>query len=172
MSRMRLVVVFAAAILLIAGLAEATSLIHLEDNEMAVQSDAIVVGRCASATTQWVRGTLVTLINVEVSEALKGAAPGALTLVVPGGVDMNREVPVSVIFPGAPSVVRDENVLLYLNESALVGGGYDITGFNQGKYSVVETAAGPMVTRGGGEAAMPLDAKKAQIAAALAAGSE
>lgn len=154
------------AILLIAGLASATTLVHLDDREMAAQSDAIVIGRCASATTQWVRGTLVTLINVELAESLKGLAEGELTLVIPGGVDMDREVPVSVFYPGAPSVIRDERVLLYLTDSALVAGAYDITGFNQGKYTIVESAGGQMVGRGGGDA-VPLDLKRAQIEAAL-----
>ena len=168
MTQFQRVTCFAAAILLITGLAGATSLVRLDDAEMAVKSDTIVVGRCASAATRWVGGTLVTLINVEVSETMKGAAARQITLVIPGGVDTDREVPISVIFPGAPSVVRNETVLLYLSESTLVGGGYDITGFNQGKYSVVEVAGEQLVTRGGGAAAVSLNEKRGQIASALA----
>lgn len=161
------IAVCCAAMLGVATVAGATSLMHLEDREMALQSETIVVGRCASATTEWVEGTLVTKIRIEVSETLKGAATRELTLAIPGGVDTNRPVPVSVMFPGAPSVVRDETVLLYLESSGLVRDGYGVTGFNQGKYSVVDVGGKQYVVRDG-EQPISLQSKRAAIATALA----
>ena len=88
-----------AVILMIAAGVEATTLIKLGDDEIATQADAIVVGRCMSAASQWVNGTLVTQILVQVHESLKGDAGAEMNLVIPGGVDTSREVPVQRRLP-------------------------------------------------------------------------
>ena len=158
-----------AVILMIAGGAGATTLQKLGDAEMAQQAGAIVIGRCVAAESQWAGKTLVTLVRVEVREALKGSPADELTVVIPGGIDDSRAVPVAVIYPGAPALFDQEHVLLFLTDSGLVPGGYDIVGFNQGKFTVVEGPSGVQLAVGKGKT-MPLEQKKSQIRHHLAEG--
>jgi hypothetical protein len=90
----------------------------------------------------------VTLATVSVSETLKGAQTGNLTVVLPGGADMNRQVPVAVSYPGAPRITPGENVFLFLNSDVDYGLGYNVAGFAQGKFSIVSDEDGqPVVSR-------------------------
>ena len=45
-------------------------------------------------------------------------------------------------FPGAPTILPDEDVLLFLDDSEMVEGGHQIVGFSQGKYSVIDDGSG------------------------------
>ena len=92
-------------------------------------------------------GTLVTLANVAVTEALKGTDAGSLTVVLPGGADANRKFPVAVSYPGAPRMMPGENMFLFLTADSDVGG-YTVAGFSQGKFSIVKDSDGePLVSR-------------------------
>src|SRR5262245_38031149 len=60
---------------------------EVSEKQMALQAELILTGRCASAKTAWMGRTLVTLATISVGEILKGQATGALTVVLPGGID-------------------------------------------------------------------------------------
>ncbi|HEU4794578.1 MAG TPA: hypothetical protein VFT02_03045 [Pyrinomonadaceae bacterium] len=127
--------------------ADTTLALALSIGDMTDQADVIAIGNCVDTRSMWVDNSLVTLVTVAVGEALKGAPGETLTVVVPGGVDANRKVPVAMTYPGAPRLTPGENVFLFLNADTEVGG-YNVSGFSQGKFSIVEGEDGqPMVTR-------------------------
>ncbi|HKY45346.1 MAG TPA: hypothetical protein VJM50_19800, partial [Pyrinomonadaceae bacterium] len=103
------------------GTPDTTLAVALSLEDMVDQSDVIAIGNCSSIRSAWVDGTLVTLATVSVSETLKGAESGSLTVVLPGGIDANRQVPVAVSYPGAPRLTPGENVFLFLNSDVDYG---------------------------------------------------
>ena len=130
------------------GTPDTTLAVALSLEEMVSQSDVIAIGSCTDIRSIWVDGTLVTLATVAVSETLKGAEAGTLTVVLPGGADANRKFPVAVSYPGAPRLEPGENAFLFLAADSQVGGGYAVAGFAQGKFSIVNDESGePVVTR-------------------------
>jgi hypothetical protein len=126
----------------LATTAQATTLLKMSTEQMTARATDIVVGTVTGARSVWVDRTLVTLAKVSVAESLKGAAPSELTVVLPGGVDTARAVPVAVTWPGAPVLKAREDVVLFLEADAPVKDGYQIVGFSQGKFSVVRDAFG------------------------------
>jgi hypothetical protein len=130
------------------GTPDTTLAVALSLEDMVDQSDVIAIGNCVETRSVWVDRTLVTLATVSVSETLKGAQTGNLTVVLPGGADMNRQVPVAVSYPGAPRITPGENVFLFLNSDVDYGLGYNVAGFAQGKFSIVSDEDGqPVVSR-------------------------
>jgi len=130
------------------GTPDTTLAVALSLEDMVDQSDVIAIGNCVETKSVWVDGTLVTLATVSVSESLKGAETGNLTVVLPGGADMNRQVPVAVSYPGAPRMTPGEDVFLFLNSDVDYGLGYNVAGFAQGKFSIVSDEDGqPVVSR-------------------------
>ena len=130
------------------GTPDTTLAVALSLEDMVDQSDVIAVGNCQETKSAWVDGTLVTLATVSVSETLKGTESGNLTVVLPGGVDANRQIPVAVSYPGAPRLTPGENTFLFLNSDIDSGMGYHVAGFAQGKFSIVDGEDGePVVSR-------------------------
>ena len=130
------------------GTPDTTLAYALSLEDMVDQSDVIAIGNCLETKSVWVDGTLVTLATVSVSESLKGAAAGNLTVVLPGGIDANRQIPVAVSYPGAPRLTPGENAFLFLNSDVDYGLGYNVAGFAQGKFSIVNDEDGqPVVSR-------------------------
>ena len=131
------------------GTPDTTLAVALSLEDMVDQSDVIAIGSCQETKSAWVDGTLVTLATVSVSETLKGGAEsGSLTVVLPGGIDANRQVPVAVSYPGAPRMTPGEDVFLFLNSDVDYGLGYNVAGFAQGKFSIVNDEDGePVVSR-------------------------
>ena len=135
--------------LLVAALAvpalQATTAVERTETDLIQESEFIVVGRVAEVRSTWIDRDLVTLATVSVSEALKGAPGPQVTVVLPGGVDLDRKVPIAMTYPAAPELMKQENVLLFLTAEGRVVGGYSVVGFSQGKFSVVENANGEKV---------------------------
>jgi hypothetical protein len=130
------------------GVPDTTLALGLSLEDMVDQSDVIAIGNCVEAKSAWVDGTLVTFATVSVSETLKGTESGNLTVVLPGGIDANRQVPVAVSYPGAPRLTPGEDVFLFLNSDVDYGLGYNVAGFAQGKFSIVNDEDGqPVVSR-------------------------
>ena len=130
------------------GTPDTTLAVALSLEDMVDQSDVIAIGNCTEIKSVWVDGTLVTLATVSVSETLKGAESGNLTVVLPGGIDANRQIPVAVSYPGAPRLTPGENTFLFLNSDVDYGMGYNVAGFAQGKFSIVNDEDGePVVSR-------------------------
>lgn len=135
--------------LLVAALAvpvlQATTAVERTETDLIQEAEIIVVGRVAEVRSTWIDNDLVTLATVSVSETLKGAPESAVTVVVPGGIDANRKIPIAMTFPAAPELMKQENVLLFLTAEGRVAGGYSVVGFSQGKFTVVENAKGEKV---------------------------
>jgi hypothetical protein len=112
--------------------------------EMALQSDVIVSGRSLGSESRWIEDgrILVTVATVAVDEAIKGEVGSTVTVVLPGGVDSNRSIPVAMTYAGAPNISAEEEVFLFLTKEDSVTGGYAVTGFSEGKYSIVEDEEG------------------------------
>ena len=135
--------------LLVAALAvpalQATTAVERTETDLIQEAEIIVVGRVAEVRSTWVDNDLVTLATVSVSETLKGAPESQVTVVLPGGIDLNRKIPIAMTFPAAPELMKQENVLLFLTAEGRVVGGYSVVGFSQGKFTVVENAQGEKV---------------------------
>lgn len=126
---------------------DTTLALALSLEDMVNQSDVIAIGNVLETRSVWIDRNLVTLATVAVSESLKGAPGETLTVVLPGGVDANRKVPIAMTYPGAPKLTPGENAFLFLHSDSEVGG-YNIAGFAQGKFSIVNDEDGePMVSR-------------------------
>lgn len=135
----------------------ATTVRLLDDDRLIDASPLILTGTCDAVRSEWIGGTLFTVAAVDVEHVLKGGRAERVEVLIPGGIDTDREVPVAVTFPGAPTVRVGERVLLFLNPvpsdaglttKSAAGAAFTITGFSQGKFTVVESAAGePTVHR-------------------------
>lgn len=110
--------------------------------DLVAQSDLIGIGNCTNIKSMWVDRSLVTLATVSLSETLKGSESGEITVVLPGGVDANRKIPVAMSYPGAPRITPGEDVFLFLNANSDAPGGYLVAGFSQGKFSIVRDEEG------------------------------
>jgi hypothetical protein len=106
----------------------------------------IVHARVASATPRWVDGRRVeTIVMLEAVEYLKGGPESRLAIRIPGG-EIGRY---RTLFPGAPRLRADEEVVLFLR---LDGPGLPrLLGLGQGVLRVTTGAAGErqVVTREG-----------------------
>ena len=130
------------------GTPDTTLAVVLSLEDMTDQSDVIAIGNVLETKSVWVDRSLVTLATVSVTETLKGAETGNLTVVLPGGVDANRKFPVAMSYPGAPRLTPGENAFLFLNTDTDTGLGYNVAGFAQGKFSIVSDEDGqPVVSR-------------------------
>ena len=135
-----------AAALLAAPLA-ATTLVKLSHEEMAETADLVVVGRCTEAQSAWLGRSLVTYVNVEVTDTWKGDAGQSVTVVIPGGVDANRKFPIAQAWPDAPRLGVGQEALLFLNRRPDTDG-FWVTGYSQGAFAVVTGPQGQkMVSR-------------------------
>lgn len=134
------------ALALLAALAasplRATTALERSTNDMIQEAQLILTGRCTHVESRWVGRDLVTLATIAVSESLKGQAGSEVTVVIPGGVDSKRPIPIAMTFPAAPTIQLKEDVLLFLTPEEQVAGGFAIVGFSQGKLTVAQDPAG------------------------------
>ena len=122
--------------------------VALSVQDMVNQSDLIAIGNCVETKSVWIDRSLVTLATVSVTESLKGNESSSITVALPGGVDVNRKIPIAMTYPGAPQMTPGENVFLFLTSSDEVPGGYTVSGFSQGKFSIITDENGEqMVSR-------------------------
>lgn len=120
--------------------------------ELTDRADLIVDAIAADRASLWIDGTLFTAVHLEIQEVLKGESLGDITLLLPGGIDLDREIPVAIRWPGAPELGTGERSLLFLyrsREEKIRGPSkprgrdrpngphyYSIVGFSQGKLEV------------------------------------
>ena len=92
--------------------ARATMLIPADLGELSRDARAIVRGRVAALDSQWTedRGTIETIVTLEVESYLKGALGPRLRFRVPGG-DLGRFRSIVV---GAPAFAVDQRVIVFL----------------------------------------------------------
>src|SRR5262245_27770601 len=126
----------------------ATTIRRLTNQEMTQKAELITIGRCTETKSAWVGRNLVTLATISVSEVLKGGRQATITVVLPGGVDANRKIPIAMTVAGAPRIVSQEEVFLFLVPDGEMPSGHAIVGFSQGKFSIAEDAKGEkMISR-------------------------
>ncbi len=150
----------------------------LSVQDMVNQSDVIAIGSCVETKSVWIDRSLVTLATVSISESLKGNESSNITVALPGGVDANRKIPVAMTYPGAPQMTPGENVFLFLTASGEVPGSYTVSGFSQGKFSIITDENGERVVsrdlrqtslksnngvQRGSNSSLPLDRLKDQV---------
>lgn len=92
----------------------------------------------------WIDRMLVTEATVQVTENLRGTG-NQVTVILPGGIDANRPVPIMMAYPGAPQMTPGEQVFLFLEDETATLGGYTVVGFSQGKFSIVNDSGGRKV---------------------------
>jgi hypothetical protein len=135
----------AVALLVFSASVWATTARRMSNRDLAVEADVIVIGKAGESRPAWQGRTLVTLVTVTIADALKGSPGETLTVALPGGVDLNRRIPVGMTFAGAPTLKPGEDVFLFLTRDEAVAGGYVVLGFSQGKFSIVREPSGRMV---------------------------
>ena len=114
-------------------------------NDMIDQSDLIAIGSCVDTKSVWVNRTLVTLATISIAETLKGAGAETITVALPGGIDANRKFPVEMTYSGAPRIAPGEDVFLFLTADGATAGAHTVTGFSQGKFSIVKDEQGEQI---------------------------
>jgi hypothetical protein len=135
----------AVALLVSTASVWATTARRMSNRDLAVEAEVIVIGKAGESRPAWQGRTLVTLVTVTIADALKGSPGETLTVALPGGVDLNRRIPVGMTFAGAPTLKPGEDVFLFLTRDEAVAGGYVVLGFSQGKFSIVREPSGRMV---------------------------
>jgi hypothetical protein len=114
----------------------ATTLAHLDTHALVGQSHAIVIGRVAGTRAHWneTHTRIVTDVDVDVSQSLKGAAASRVTLTQLGGeVDGVR-----VSVAGCAAFRPGEEALLFVWHDA--HGHSQLTGLAQGKFEIERDA--------------------------------
>lgn len=126
---------------------DATNRADLSIRDMASQAQLIATGHCIETRSEWIQDNrvLVTLATISVDEVIKGDQVSTVTVVLPGGIDANRRIPVAMTYPGAPQIAPQEEVFLFLSGDDSVANGYSVFGFAEGKYSILEDEAGQKV---------------------------
>jgi hypothetical protein len=125
----------------------ATTAIYHSDAALIDEASLVVTGRCLEVESAWLDRDLVTLARIAVTEVMKGAAGPEIVVVLPGGIDRLRPVPVAVTYPAAPGIAPDEAVLLFLTADDRVVDGYGVVGFSQGKFTMVESPSGKVAAQ-------------------------
>ena len=130
---------FALSLLSVAALATpalATQVTRLDTRTMAQSSSDIVIGKVTGTQARWndAHTKIVTDVQVEVTEALKGGETTTLTLTQLGGeVDGAR-----YNVPGCPAFRSGEEVLLFVWRDAQ--GRAQVNGLAQGKFEIERDA--------------------------------
>jgi len=131
--------------LLLGGATWATQLVPLSEAELAERSSLIVIGQCTEVRSAWMGRRLMTLATVAVRETLKGEPHAQVTVVIPGGMDAQRPVPVAAVVAGAPQLAPAEEVVLFLSARPDEPDRYTVTGWEQGKFSILKDGQGNQV---------------------------
>lgn len=162
----------------------ATTLLYADLPQLTHKSESIVRGTVTSVEARWSadRSRIVTEVQVQVAERLKGSPPETVILIHPGGVvgDIGQHV------AGVPEFQAGEDVVLFLESHG--GAAFRVSGFSQGKYRLARNEDGVLMAHPGflGSARvldpvtreevqvspqpMPFDQLKLKVFSALSAG--
>jgi hypothetical protein len=120
------------------GLAAATTMLAVDVPTLARGSDAVVRGTVTRIESKWTgdHARIVTEIEVEVAQTIKGIPAEKLTVVQPGGAvgDIGQSV------SGTASFKHGEEVVLFLERRP--GGTFLVSGMAQGKFRVERSSDG------------------------------
>jgi hypothetical protein len=109
---MRSLIALSVLVVALGASASATTLIPADLGELSRDAQAIVRGRVARLDARWTedRGTIETIVTLEVDDYLKGALGPMLRFRTPGG-DLGRYRSIVV---GAPEFAVDQHVIVFL----------------------------------------------------------
>lgn len=133
---MRVICVLNLMLLAAATSARATTTVPADLGELSRDAVAIARGRVADVRSQWTedRGTVETIVTLEVEDYLKGSLGSMVRFRVPGG-ELGRY---RTIVVGAPDFAVDQRVVVFLGAHGPAVP--HIVGFNQGVFRVVRAA--------------------------------
>ena len=126
-----------------APLGRATVLRKLSTDELVRLADGIAVGRCESVETLWLQRKIFTVATVRVEQTVKGATlPGGTLKVYILGGRVKKPLPVRMYVPGAATIARGEEMLLFLKTCGIDKPSYRLVGMSQGKISIHRAKTG------------------------------
>lgn len=136
---MRLVCTTAAIVIVAtAAIAAASVVVPLSIEQLAGKSTRVVHGKVISKHSSWTRDHhLVTITEIAVAEALKGAADTGVLVRTRGGLADGVGEQVS----GEAQFVVGEEVVIFLHPSRVTDGSYSVIGLAQGKFTVTGSTA-------------------------------
>ncbi|MBN1210648.1 MAG: hypothetical protein JXB05_37710 [Myxococcaceae bacterium] len=127
-----------AAALLLGLPAAATTMLRIDLPELSQTADTVVHGTVRRMESRWSgdRRRIVTDVEIEVTEALKGQVAGTVRLVQLGGTvgEIGQKV------HGMATFKPGEEVVVFLNRQSSKA--FRVTGMSQGKYQVRRSADG------------------------------
>jgi hypothetical protein len=122
---------------LLAGLpAAATTMLRMDLTGLAQTSDTVVHGTVRRLESRWSgdHRRIITDVEIEVTETLKGQASGTVLIVQPGG----RVGDIGQVVHGLASFTPGEEVVVFLERHGPEA--FQVTGMAQGKYQVRRSA--------------------------------
>ena len=133
---MRTISALVVVLLVAAAPGRATTIVPADLGELSRDAVAIARGRVADVRSQWTedRGTVETIVTLEVEGYLKGSLGSMVRFRVPGG-ELGRY---RTIVVGAPDFVVDQRVVVFLGAHGPTIP--HIVGFNQGVFRVARAA--------------------------------
>ena len=120
--------------------------LRLSNQQLAHESSVVLIGRATTAESRWIDRRLVTAVTIEIAESLKGDVSGTTEVLLPGGIDVFGRIQVAMTYPGAPQIQHGEEVFLFLTYDQDLSG-YTVSGFAQGKFSIVTQRGKRLVSR-------------------------
>ena len=124
------------SVLLLGLSASATSMLRVDLPELSRSADVIVHGTVRRLESRWSGDgrLIVTDVEIQVTEALKGEAPGTLVITQPGGRvgDIGQRV------NGLATFAPAEEVVVFLTRQG--SRDFRVAGMAQGKYQVLRSA--------------------------------
>jgi len=125
-------------VLLSASPSWASTMLKTNLDQLSVKSDVVVRGKVTKKQSRWIKGggRIITDIEVQVTEALKGAPARTITIRQPGGVvgDIGQKV------SGLASFEQGEDIVVFLRQ--LPGNSFDVNGMGQGKFRLKKSSDG------------------------------
>jgi hypothetical protein len=138
MTRSTALHVLLPAVLLLCLPASATSMLKVDLPELAQSADVIVHGSVRRVASRWSGDgrRIVTDVEIQVTEVLKGQAGGTLLVTQPGGQvgDIGQKV------SGLASFAPEEEVVVFLERRGAQA--FRVSGMAQGKYKVLRSQGG------------------------------
>jgi hypothetical protein len=121
-----------AALLLLGLPAAATTMLRMDLPVMAQGSDTVVHGTVRRVESRWSgdRRRILTDVEIEVTEALKGQPGSTVLLTQPGG----KMGDIGQVVHGTASFTPGEEVVVFLERRG--ASAFQLTGMSQGKYQV------------------------------------
>lgn len=116
--------------------AEATLVVQLDLPELIERAELIVEAEVTDLRSLKLEGTLFTRVRLRVYRELKGQAGDEIHILLPGGVDVEREVPVATLWAGQPRLDVARTYLLFLQRPDASEPYHTLVGFSQGRFEI------------------------------------